>query len=102
MGYSKHELSLGQKFNIVCSNKPYNYRGFSDTQKQFHESKLDETTKMDHSAKKPLFCVNFQEYNKQYICILTQIVWKKKQQMTTKKKKKRTRKKAETKFISFY
>ena len=102
MGYSKHELSLGQKFNIVCSNKPYNYRGFSDTQKQFHESKLDETTKMDHSAKKPLFCVNFQEYNKQYICILMQIVWKKKQQMTTKKKKKRTRKKAETKFISFY
>ena len=74
MGYSKHELSLGQKFNIFCSNKPYNYRGFSDTQKQFHESKLDETTKMDHSAKKPLFCVNFQEYNKQYICILMQIV----------------------------
>ena len=50
MGYSKHELSLGQKFNIVCSNKPYNYRGISDRQKQFHESKLNETTKTDHSA----------------------------------------------------
>ena len=55
MRYSKHELSLGQKFNIVFSNKPYNYRGISDRQKQFRESKLDETTKMDHSAKKPLF-----------------------------------------------
>ena len=55
MGYSKHELSLGQKFNIVFSNKPYNYRGISDKQKQFRESKLDETTKRDHSAKKPLF-----------------------------------------------
>ena len=50
MGYSNHELSLGQKFNIVCSNKPYNYRGISDRQKQFHESKLDETTKTDYSA----------------------------------------------------
>ena len=55
MGYSKHELSLGQKFNIVFSNKPYNYRGISDRQKQFRESKLDETTKMDHSAKNLFF-----------------------------------------------